>query len=94
MKREVFCSCFYIVISSLTHSDISQNNAEILEKQWRHEEQQQILLQLEEVARLCQAECMAQKARRKAEEKVWEEAERVVEEEERKRRTMEYFQSL
>jgi len=94
MKREVFCSCFYIVISSLTYSDISQNNAEILEKQWRHEEQQQILLQLEEVARLCQTECMAQKARRKAEEKAWKEAERVVEEEERKKRTMEYFQPL
>jgi len=37
---------------------------------------------------------MAQKARRKAEEKAWEEAERqrVMEEEERKRRTMEYLQ--
>jgi len=33
MKREVFCSCFYIAMSSPTHSDISQNNAEILEKQ-------------------------------------------------------------
>ena len=39
---------------------------------------------------------MAQKARREAEEKAWEEAERqrVAEEEERKRRMMEYFQQL
>jgi len=39
---------------------------------------------------------MAQKARREVEEKAWEEAEkqRVVEEEERKRRTMEYLQWL
>jgi len=39
---------------------------------------------------------MAQKARREAEEKVWEEAERqrVIEEEKRKRRTVEYLQWL
>jgi len=39
---------------------------------------------------------MAQKARREAEEKAWEEAERqrAMEEEERKRRTMEYLQQL
>jgi len=39
---------------------------------------------------------MAQKARREVEEKAWEEAEkqRVAEEEERKRRTMEYLQRL
>jgi len=64
-----------------TPSDISQNDAEILEKQWqeiqqRHEEQQQLLTQLEEVAKLCQAERTAQKTRRKVEKKVWEEAER------------------
>ena len=37
---------------------------------------------------------MAQKARREAEEKTWEKAERqrVMEGEERKRRTIEYFQ--
>jgi len=82
-------------------SDISQNNAEILEKQQqemqrRHKEQQQLLVQLEEVAKLCRAEHVAQKARREVEEKAWEEAEkqRVVEEEERKRRTMEYLQRL
>jgi len=39
---------------------------------------------------------MAQKARREVEEKAWEEAERqrVAEEEERKKRTMEYLQWL
>jgi len=48
------------------------------------------------VAKLCQAECMAQKARREAEEKAWKEAERqrAMEEEERKRRIMEYLQQL
>jgi len=38
-------------------SDISQNNTKILEKQqqkmqWRHEKQQQLLVQLEEVVKL------------------------------------------
>jgi len=39
---------------------------------------------------------VAQKAKREAEEKTWEEAEkqRVTEEEERKRRTMKYLQQL
>jgi len=39
---------------------------------------------------------VAQKARKEAKEKAWEEAERqrVVEEEERKRRTMKYLQQL
>ena len=48
------------------------------------------------MAKSCQAEHAAQKARREAKEKAWEEAERqrVVEEEERKRRTMEYLQRL
>jgi len=82
-------------------SDISQNNAEVLKKQWqemqwRHEKEQQLLAQLEEVAKLYQAEHMAQKARRKAEKKAQEEAERqrVAEEEERKRRMMKYLQWL
>ena len=82
-------------------SDISQNDAEILEKQWqemqqRHKEEQWLLAQLKEVAKLCRAEHVAQKAKREAEEKVWEEAEqqRVVEEEEKKRRTVEYLQQL
>ena len=88
-------------MSSSAPSDISQNDAEILEIQWqemqqRHEEKQRLLAQLEEVARLCQAERMTQKARREAEEKAQEEAERqrVVEEEERKRRMVEYLQRL
>ena len=55
-------------------SDISQKNAKILEKQWqemqqRHEEEQRLLVQLEEAAKLRWAKCMAQKARREAEEK-------------------------
>jgi len=68
-------------MSSPTPSNISQNNAEILEKQQqemqqRHKEEQQLLAQLEEAVKLHQAEHMAQKARREAEEKAWEEAER------------------
>jgi len=84
-------------MSSLIPSNISQNDAEVLEKQWqemqwRHEEQQQLLVQLEKAAKLCWAERMAQKARREAEAKAKEEAERQrVVEEERKRRMMEYL---
>ena len=48
------------------------------------------------MAKLHRAERIAQKARREVEEKAWGEVERqrVAEEEERKRRTMEYFQQL
>jgi len=88
-------------MSSPAPSDISQNDAKVLEKQWqemqqRHEEEQQLLVQLEEAAKLRRAERVAQKARREAKEKAREEAEkqRVVEEEARKRRTMEYLQQL
>jgi len=88
-------------MSSPAPSDISQNDAEILKKQRqemqrRHEEEQWLLVQLEEVVKLHWAERAAQKARREAEEKTREEAEkqRVAEEEERKRRTMEYLQQL
>ena len=88
-------------MSSPTPSNISQNDAKILKKQrqemqQRHEEQQQLLAQLEEAATLHRAERMAQKARREAEAKAKEKAERqrVVEEEERKKRTMEYLQRL
>ena len=88
-------------MSSPAHSNISQNNAKNLEKQrqkmqQRHEEEQQLLAQLEEMVKLCRAEHMAQKAKREAEEKAWEEAkrQRVAEEKERKRRTMEYLQWL
>jgi len=85
-------------MSSPTPSDISQNDAEILKKQWqemqwRHKEEQRLLVQLEEAAKLHWAERTAQKARREVEEKAREEAEkqRVAEEEKRKRRTMEYL---
>ena len=88
-------------MSSPAPSDISQNNAEILEKQWqemqqRHEKEQQLLAQLEEAAKLRWAECAAQKARREAEAKAKEEAERqrAVQEKERKKRMMEYLQRL
>jgi len=88
-------------MSSPAPSDISQNDAEILEKQWqemqwRHEEEQRLLAQLEEAAKLRQAKRAAQKARREAEAKAKKEAkrQRVAEEEKRKRRTMEYLQRL
>jgi len=82
-------------------SDISQNDAKALEKQQqemqrRHKEEQRFLLQLQEAAEAHCAEHVAQKARREAEEKAQEEAERqrVAEEEERKKRMMEYLQWL
>jgi len=88
-------------MSSPTLSDISQNDTKVLEKQrqemqQRYKEEQWLLAQLEEAAKLHRAECTAQKARREAEAKAKEEAERqrVAKEEERKKRTMEYFQWL
>jgi len=88
-------------MSSPAPSNISQNDTEVLKKQWqemqqRHEEKEQLLAQLEEVAKLHQAECMAQKARREVEAKAKEEAkrQRVAEEEKRKKRMMEYLQQL
>jgi len=68
-------------MSSPAPSNISQNDAEILKKQWqemqqRHKEEQWLLAQLEEAVKLCWAERVAQKARREVEEKAWEEAER------------------
>jgi len=76
------------------YSNILQNDAMILEKQQRHEEEQWLLVQIEEAAKLHQAEYVAQRARRKVEEKAKEKAERqrVTEEEERKKRTVEYLQ--
>jgi len=63
------------------------------EMQWRYKEKQQLLLQLDEVAKLCQAEHIAQKARREAEERARKKAKRQrVAEEERKRRILEYLQ--
>ena len=86
---------------SPTLSDISQNNTEVLEKQqqekqWRYKEEQQLLVQLKEVAKLCQAEHMAQKARREAKAKARKKAKRrkVVEEKKWKKRTLEYLQQL
>ena len=63
-KKEVFHSCFCIIMSSSAPSNISQNNAEILEKQWqemqrRHEEEEQLLAQLKEVAKSHWAEHIA-----------------------------------
>ena len=88
-------------MSSPAPSNISQNNAEILKKQWqemqrRYKKEQQLLAQLEEAVKLHQAEYMAQKARREAEAKAKEEAkrQRVTEEEERKKRMIEYLQRL
>jgi len=64
--------------------------------QWRHEEKQQLLLQLKEAVRLYWsywAEHMAQKARREVEEKARKEAkrQRVVK---KKKRILEYLQQL
>ena len=82
-------------------SDISQNDAEMLEEQHRemqrrHEEEQQSLLQLQKAVEARCAECAAQKTRRKAETRTKEEAERqrIVEEEEWKKRTRKYLQRL
>ena len=80
-----------------TPSNISQNNAELLEEQchemqrW-HEEQQQSLLWLQEAAEACHAEHVAQKARREAEAKAKEEAkkQRIAE----KKKKLEYIQWL
>jgi len=88
-------------MSSPAPSNISQDDAEMLEEQHRqmqrrHEKEQQSLLQLQKAAEACCAECAVQKARREAEAKAKEEAERqrVAEEEERKKRTREYLQQL
>jgi len=68
-------------MSSSAPSDISQNDTEMLEEQrhqmqrW-HEEEQRSLLRLQEAAEACHAKCAAQKARREAEAKAKEEAER------------------
>ena len=100
-KREFFHSCFCIIISSPAPSDISQNDTKALEKQWRemqrrHKEEQRSLLRLQEAVEACCAEPVAQKARREVEAKAKEEAkrQRVAEEEERKKRTVEYLQRL
>ena len=88
-------------MSSPAHSNLSQNDTEMLEEQRRemqqqYEKEQQSLLRLQKAAEARRAECAAQKARREAEAKAKEEAERqrVAEEEERKKRTVEYLQQL
>ena len=88
-------------MSSPTPSNISQNDAEMLEEQCRemqqwHEEEQQSLLQLQKAVEARHAERAAQKARREAEARAKEETERqrVAEEKERKKRTREYLQRL
>ena len=60
--------------------------------QWRHEEEQWLLVQLEKAAKLHQAEYAAQKAKREVEVKAKEEAkkQRIVEEKEK----LEYIQQL
>ena len=100
-RKGSFCSCFCIIMSCPTPSDISQDNTKMLEKQccemqWWHEEEQQSLLWLQKTAEVHCAEHIAQKARREAEIKAKKEAERqrVVEEEERKKRMVEYLQRL
>ena len=64
--------------------------------QWRHEEEQRSLLQLQEAAEAHCAEHAAQKARREVEAKTKKETkrQRVAEEEERKKRMVEYLQRL
>ena len=86
-------------MSSSAPSDISQADAEMLEAQRcemqrRHEKEQQSLLRLQKAVEAHRAERAAQKARREVEAKAKNEAERqrVVEKEERKKRTVEYLQ--
>ena len=88
-------------MSSPAYSNLSQNDTEMLEEQrrkmqWRHEEEQQSLLQLQKAVEARHTEHAAQKARREAEARAKEEAkrQRVAEEEERKKRTREYLQQL
>ena len=84
-------------MSSPTHSNISQNNAEMLEEQhyemqqW-HEEEQQSLLCLQEAVEVYHAEHTAQKARREMEAKAKEKAkkQRIVEE----KKKLKYIQQL
>ena len=68
-------------MSSPTPSNISQNDAEMLEEQhqemqWQHEKEQQSLLQLQKAVKACHAERAAQKARREVETRAKKEAER------------------
>jgi len=80
-----------------TPSDISQHNAEMLKEQrykmqrW-HKEEQQLLVHLQEAAEARCVKCAAQKARREAETKTKEEAERQkVVEKKKKKKWLEYL---
>jgi len=60
-KRKFFALVSVSLCLPPPPSNISQNDAEVLEKQWqemqrRHEEEERLLAQLEEVAKLRQAE--------------------------------------
>ena len=60
-----------------------------------YEKEQWLLVWLEEAAEVCHVECAAQKARREAEAKIKEEAERRrIAEKEEKKKTLEYIQWL
>ena len=80
-KKKFFCFCFYIIISFPTSSNIFQNDTEMLKKQhyeiqqW-HKEEQQYLLYLQEIAKVCYVEHAAQKAKREAEAKAKKETEK------------------
>ena len=99
-KEKYFCLFLYITMLSPIHSNISQNNAKMLEKQWqeiqqRYEKEQWLLIQLEEVAKSCRTKCVAQKARKKAKAKAREEAEkRRIMKEKKKKKKLEYLQQL
>jgi len=84
-------------MSSPTPSNISQNDAEMLEEQHhemqqQHEEKQQSLLCLQETVEAHYTEYVAQKARKEIEAKAKEEAkkQRIVEE----KKKLEYIQQL
>ena len=95
MKKEVFCSCFCIIMSFSNPSDISQNNTKMLEEQChkiqrQHKEEQQSLLHLQEAVEACHAKHVAQKAKREVEAKAKKKTKkwRIVE----KKKKLEYIQ--
>ena len=98
MEKKSFCLCFCIIMFSPIPSNIFQNDAKVLEKQQqeiqqRYKEEQWLLIQLEEAAKLHQAKHVAQKARKKAETKARKESERrrFMEEKKKKKRILEYL---
>ena len=99
-QKKSFYLFFYIMMSFLTSSDISQHDANILEEQhhkmqWQHEEEQWLLVCLEEVAEACHVKHAAQKARREVEAKIREKAKKQkLAEKEKKKKQLEYIQQL